>query len=61
MTFKDQWRFVRSNMKRSKSRIFMTVLATAMGVAFLIVLASVGFGLHNTLIADIIRDRSVTP
>ncbi|MGN8647731.1 ABC transporter permease [Gracilibacillus sp. HCP3S3_G5_1] len=60
MTFKDQWRFVRSNMKRSKSRIFMTVLATAMGVAFLIVLASVGFGLHNTLIADIIRDRSVT-
>ncbi|QGH33100.1 FtsX-like permease family protein [Gracilibacillus salitolerans] len=60
MTFKDQWRFVRNNMKRSKSRIFMTVLATAMGVAFLIVLASVGFGLHTTFIDDIIRDRSVT-
>ncbi|MGP4039918.1 ABC transporter permease [Gracilibacillus sp. D59] len=60
MTFKDQWRFVRSNMKRSKSRIFMTVLATAMGVAFLIVLASVGFGLHSTFIADILQDRSVT-
>ncbi|WP_018932023.1 ABC transporter permease [Gracilibacillus lacisalsi] len=60
MTFKDQWRFVRNNMKRSKSRIFMTVLATAMGVAFLIVLASVGFGLHTTFIDDIISDRSVT-
>ncbi|WP_208586037.1 ABC transporter permease [Gracilibacillus suaedae] len=60
MTFKDQWRFVRRNMKRSKSRIFMTILATAMGVAFLIVLASVGFGLHTTFIDDIIRDRSVT-
>ncbi|SFM29586.1 acetoin utilization transport system permease protein [Gracilibacillus orientalis] len=60
MNFKDQWRFVRSNMKRSKSRIFMTVLATAMGVTFLIVLASVGFGLHSTLIADILQDRSVT-
>ncbi|MDX8046326.1 FtsX-like permease family protein [Gracilibacillus sp. S3-1-1] len=60
MKFKDQWRFVRSNMKRSKSRVFMTVLATAMGVTFLIVLASVGFGLQKTFVNDIIHDRAVT-
>ncbi|WP_058305798.1 ABC transporter permease [Gracilibacillus massiliensis] len=60
MNLKDQWRFVRSNMKRSKSRVFMTVLATAMSVAFLIVLASVGFGLHSTFIQDLLEDRTVT-
>ncbi|WP_163538937.1 ABC transporter permease [Gracilibacillus sp. YIM 98692] len=60
MKFKDQWRFVRRNMKRSKSRIFMTVLATAMGCAFLIVLASVGFGLHDTLVKDMLENRTVT-
>ncbi|SHN31785.1 ABC transporter permease [Gracilibacillus kekensis] len=60
MNLKDQWRFVKSNMRRSKSRIFMTVLATAMSVAFLIVLASVGFGLHSTFIQDLLEDRTVT-
>ena len=30
-------------------RVFMTVLAATMGTAFLIVLASVGFGLHETI------------
>ncbi|PWU68047.1 ABC transporter permease [Gracilibacillus dipsosauri] len=60
MNMKDRWRFVRRNMKRSKSRIFMTVLATAMGVTFLIVLASVGFGLHKSLAKDILESRSVT-
>ncbi|KAB8137972.1 ABC transporter permease [Gracilibacillus oryzae] len=60
MTWKDKWRFVRKNMKKSKSRIFMTVLATAMGVTFLIVLASVGFGLHDSIIKEQLQDRAVT-
>ena len=43
MKFKDKFQFVRENMKKNKSRVFMTILATAMGCAFLMVLASVGF------------------
>lgn len=38
----------------------MTVLATAIGVAFLIVLASVGFGLHKSLISDMMQNQLVT-
>lgn len=60
MTFKDQFRFVRQNMKKTKSRVFMTVLATAMGCAFLIVLASVAFGLQRSVVRDITGDRTVT-
>lgn len=59
MLFKDQFYFVKENMKKNKMRIFMTVLATAMGTAFLIVLASVAFGLHGTLIKDIIEQETV--
>ncbi len=60
MTFKDQFRFVRQNMKKNKTRLFMTILATAIGCTFLIVLASVGFGLHKSIIQDVMEDRLVT-
>lgn len=38
----------------------MTILATAMGCAFLIVLASVGFGLQKSLVKDMMEQRIVT-
>ncbi|WEK54888.1 MAG: FtsX-like permease family protein [Candidatus Cohnella colombiensis] len=60
MKFNDQYRFVRQNMKKNKTRLFMTVLATAMGCAFLIVLASVGFGLQSSIINNVVGDRMVT-
>src|SRR5690554_1887094 len=59
MTFKDKIKFVRQNMKKNRMRIFMTVLATAMASAFLIVLASVGFGLHDTLLKDIMEQDTI--
>lgn len=60
MKLTDQFRFVRQNMKKNKTRVFMTILATAMGCAFLIVLASVGFGLHKSIVTDITERRVVT-
>jgi acetoin utilization transport system permease protein len=45
-------------MKKNKMRLFMTILATTIGCAFLIVLASVGFGLHKS-IKDQILDQVV--
>ncbi|RHW38101.1 ABC transporter permease [Neobacillus notoginsengisoli] len=60
MKLKDQFRFVRQNMKKSKTRIFMTILAAAMGTAFLIVLASVGFGLHSSIVKEITGRQIVT-
>ncbi|MHA7965167.1 ABC transporter permease [Paenibacillus sp. CAU 1782] len=60
MKLGDQLRFVRQNMKRNKTRLFMTILATAMGCAFLIVLASVGFGVQKSIVDRIIGDRLVT-
>ncbi len=60
MKFIDQFRFVRQNMKKNKTRLFMTVLATAMGCTFLIVLASVGFGLQKSIVDDMVGDRMVT-
>lgn len=60
MRVKDQLRFVRQNMKKNKTRIFMTVLATAIGCAFLIVLASIGFGLQESIVKEITEDRAVT-
>ncbi|WP_017473825.1 ABC transporter permease [Amphibacillus jilinensis] len=59
MNFKDKWRFVQQNLKKNRVRIFMTVLATAMGTTFLIVLASVGFGLHDTLLKDIMEQDNL--
>ncbi|MCM3708833.1 MULTISPECIES: ABC transporter permease [Cytobacillus] len=60
MKLKDQFRFVRQNMKKNKTRLFMTILATAIGCTFLIVLASVGFGLHKSIIQDVMEDSLVT-
>ncbi|MCD9020807.1 ABC transporter permease [Cohnella silvisoli] len=60
MKLTDQFRFVRQNMKKNKTRLFMTVLATAMGCSFLIVLASVGFGLQKSIVDKVVGDRLVT-
>lgn len=60
MQFKDQIDFVRQHIQKNKLRVFMTVLAATMGTAFLIVLASVGFGLHDTIRSEILSDRAVT-
>lgn len=60
MKLKDQFIFVKQNMKKNRTRVFMTILATAMSVAFLIVLASVGFGLHRSIIKETMERRIVT-
>lgn len=60
MKFKDKFRFVQKNMKKNKTRVFMTVLAAAMGCAFLIVLASVGFGLQKSVVDQITQGRLLT-
>lgn len=60
MRFKDQVDFVRQHIKRNKMRVFMTVLAATMGTAFLIVLASVGFGLHDTIRKEALEYSLVT-
>lgn len=60
MKLNDQFRFVRQNMKKNKTRVMMTILATAMGCAFLIVLASVGFGLHKSIVKEMTEQRIVT-
>lgn len=60
MKLKDQFRFVRQNIKKNKARTFMTILATAMGCAFLIVLASVGYGLQQTIVQDTLEQQIVT-
>ncbi|SMQ76050.1 acetoin utilization transport system permease protein [Bacillus sp. OV166] len=60
MKLKDQFRFVSQNMKKNRTRVFMTILATAMGCAFLIVLASVGFGLQKSVVKEITERRVIT-
>ena len=60
MQFKDQLDFVKQHIKRNRLRVFMTILAATMGTAFLIVLASVGFGLHDTLRNEMLSNRLVT-
>ena len=60
MQFKDQISFVRQHIKKNKMRVFMTVLAATMGTAFLIVLASVGFGIHETVRGEVLSNRLVT-
>ncbi|GKV54928.1 ABC transporter permease YtrF [Sporosarcina sp. NCCP-2222] len=59
MQFKDQLDFVRQHIKKNKLRVFMTILAATMGTAFLIVLASVGFGIHDTMRKEILDNRAV--
>ncbi len=60
MQFKDQVGFIRQHIKKNKLRVFMTVLAATMGTAFLIVLASVGFGIHETIRDQMLSNRLVT-
>ena len=58
--FKDQIDFVLQHIKKNKLRVFMTVLAATMGCAFLIVLASIGFGLQASMEEEILSNESVT-
>ncbi|GGG22926.1 ABC transporter permease YtrF [Lysinibacillus alkalisoli] len=60
MLFKDQIAFVRQHIRKNKMRVFMTVLAATIGCAFLIVLASVGFGIQQTMNNEILQDEQVT-
>lgn len=60
MLFRDQIDFVRQHVKKNRMRIFTTILATTMGCAFLIVLASIAFGLQGSLKDEILSDSSVT-
>ncbi|MFJ7408380.1 MULTISPECIES: ABC transporter permease [unclassified Lysinibacillus] len=60
MIWKDQLDFVIQHIKKNKLRVFMTVLAATMGCAFLIVLASVGFGLQDSIRNEILSDENVT-
>lgn len=60
MRFNDQIDFIRQHMKRNKLRVATTILAATMGCAFLIVLASVGFGLHKTITDDVLDNQMVT-
>lgn len=60
MKWKDKYRFVKHNMKRNKSRLFMTILATAMGCCFLVVLASIGFGFQKSITEEITSFGKIT-
>lgn len=60
MKFKDQLKFIRRNMKKNRLRVFMTILATTVACAFLIVLASVGFGLQKSLTEQLMKEQIVT-
>jgi len=60
MKMKDRFRFVRQNMGKNKSRIALTVLATAMGCTFLIMIASVAFGLQKSIVEEALHGRKVT-
>ncbi|WP_139996657.1 ABC transporter permease [Paenibacillus paridis] len=60
MKWKDKYRFVKQNMKRNKSRLFMTILATAMGCCFLVVLASIGFGFQKSITEEITSFGKIT-
>ena len=60
MRFSDQLSFIFQHLKRSKLRIAMTILATTIGCAFLIILASVGFGLQKTFEDELLSNDTVT-
>ncbi|MEK3976876.1 FtsX-like permease family protein [Psychrobacillus sp. FSL K6-2684] len=60
MLFKDQLEFVSQHIKKNKLRVFMTVLAATMGCAFLIVLASIGFGVQDMMRTEILQDQAIT-
>lgn len=60
MQFKDQIDFIKQHMKRNKLRVATTILAATMGCAFLIVLASIGFGLQQTMTDQVLDNQMVT-
>lgn len=60
MKFRDQISFIFQHIKKSKLRITMTILATTIGCAFLIVLASVAFGMQKTFEDELFSNDSVT-
>lgn len=60
MQFKDQMDFIKQHMKRNKLRVATTILAAMMGCAFLIILASVGFGMQQTVTDQVLDNQIVT-
>jgi acetoin utilization transport system permease protein len=60
MRLTDKFRFIRQNIKKNRVRTFMTILATAMGCAFLIVLASIGYGLQQSIVEETLENQVVT-
>ena len=60
MQFRDQLAFIQQHLKKSKMRIAMTILATTIGCAFLITLASVAFGFQKTLEDEMFTDPAIT-
>lgn len=60
MRLQDKYRFIRQNAKKNRLRLFMTVLATAMGCAFLILLASIGYGIQKTAKEQVLQQGPVT-
>jgi acetoin utilization transport system permease protein len=51
---------MQKNMKKNRLRVFMTILATTMACAFLIVLASVGFGIQKSITEEIKSQQVMT-
>lgn len=60
MQFNDQMDFIKQHMKRNKLRVATTILAAMMGCAFLIILASVGFGMQQTVTDQVLDNQIVT-
>ncbi|HOB86302.1 MAG TPA: ABC transporter permease [Bacillota bacterium] len=56
MRLKDAHRMVCSSLKKNKSRTYMTVFATAVGCAFLIVLASLGYGVQKGVVDQLLEE-----
>ena len=60
MLFKDQLQFVWQHMKKNKLRVTTTILAAMIGCAFLIVLASIGFGIQETMRNEVLNQEKIT-
>jgi acetoin utilization transport system permease protein len=46
-------------MKKNRTRVWMTILASTIGCAFLIMLASIGFAIHKTAVDEVMSFRMV--
>jgi len=60
LKFNDQLKLMLKNMKKNRLRVFMTILATTMACAFLIVLASIGFGVQKSMTEEIQSQQIIT-